>query len=203
METQQEALKIEADIARSAAQQDKAHALSLEIRDADGYRLATETLKALTAKHRELEERRKSATRPLDEAKKQIMAWFRPAVDELAAALHVLRRAMGEYTHAQNLLQQKAVAAYGQALSEGRTPDKAALVQAFEGAPAPVAGTQTRTVWKFEIVDEAALPRAFMIADEKRIGEIVRQEKDQTNIPGVRVFAETVVVVKGNGENHE
>jgi hypothetical protein len=45
-------------------------------------------------------------------------------------------------------------------------------------------------VWKFEIVEEAKVPREFLIVDTARVGKIVAAMKDRTKIPGVRVWSE-------------
>lgn len=50
------------------------------------------------------------------------------------------------------------------------------------------AGTSVRKNWKFKIVDASAIPREYLIPDEKRIGEIVRANKDATDIPGIAVY---------------
>ena len=51
-------------------------------------------------------------------------------------------------------------------------------------------GTRKRTDWKHEVVDAASLPREFLMPDHTAIGAIVRARKGETNIPGVRVWAE-------------
>jgi hypothetical protein len=53
---------------------------------------------------------------------------------------------------------------------------------------APTAqGVSFRDQWEFEIFDEKAIPREYLIADRQKIGAVVRALKGQTNIPGVRV----------------
>jgi hypothetical protein len=49
-------------------------------------------------------------------------------------------------------------------------------------------GLAMRENWDFEIVDEAAIPREYLIPDEVKIRKIVKAMKDKTNIPGIRVF---------------
>lgn len=56
-----------------------------------------------------------------------------------------------------------------------------------------VAGVSSRQVWKFEIVDPELLPRKFLVPDEKAIGGVVRSLGDKADIPGVRVYPETVI----------
>lgn len=55
-----------------------------------------------------------------------------------------------------------------------------------------VEGLSFRTVWKFRIVNESALPRAYMKPDEVKIGGVVRSMKGATNIPGIEAYEERV-----------
>lgn len=49
-------------------------------------------------------------------------------------------------------------------------------------------GLAMRENWDFEIVDEAAIPREYLIPDEVKIRKVIKIMKDKTNIPGIRVF---------------
>jgi len=51
-------------------------------------------------------------------------------------------------------------------------------------------GIALRETWKFSIVNEALIPREYLIPDEKKIGRIVRALKGATDIPGIRVWSE-------------
>lgn len=52
------------------------------------------------------------------------------------------------------------------------------------------AGTSVRYNWKHRIIDADAIPREWLIPDEKRIGEYVRAMKDKSSIPGVEAYSE-------------
>lgn len=56
--------------------------------------------------------------------------------------------------------------------------------------PKMAGGPVYRTVWKFRIKNAALIPRQYLIPDEVRIGQIVRADKKETNIPGVEVYEE-------------
>jgi hypothetical protein len=56
---------------------------------------------------------------------------------------------------------------------------------------------QTRKLWDFEIEDENAIPRKFLMVDKVKIGAYVRAMKDQGQIAGVRIYSRTTVAVKG------
>jgi len=56
-----------------------------------------------------------------------------------------------------------------------------------------VSGLSTRQNWKFQIVDASLIPREYLVPDEKKIGGVVRALKDQTKIPGIKVYPEDVL----------
>jgi hypothetical protein len=57
--------------------------------------------------------------------------------------------------------------------------------------------------WKFSIVDEALIPREWLVPDEKKIGRIVRACKEQTDIPGIRVYCEKGVATRSSGNRFQ
>lgn len=76
-----------------------------------------------------------------------------------------------------------------QAISEN-LPKQVAVVKSI--APT-YQGTTRRTNWLFRIVDADAIPREYMIPDEKAIGAIVRAKKGQVKIAGIEPYSETNV----------
>lgn len=192
-----EAIRIEAQLATRQAEDARAHAQCMEITNPGEYRAAAEELKMLAAKTRELDAKRKEATRPLDEAKKAIMAWFRPAIDAVDTASHVLRRGLGAYDAKQREAEQAAARDAVVAIRAGNVVHATSLTQAaFSTAAAPVAGVSTRQVWDFEIVDVAAVPREYLEINEQKIRLVVRALKEGASIPGIRVFTRSEMVVK-------
>lgn len=69
-------------------------------------------------------------------------------------------------------------------------------------APAPIAPKSAAVNmverWKFDITDAAAIPRKYLMVDEKMIAAVVKAEKGLCTIPGVRVYSETEAVHKSN-----
>ena len=53
-----------------------------------------------------------------------------------------------------------------------------------------VAGVVITKIWKFEVVDKSLVPDKYMLVDEKTIGQIVRADKERTDVPGIRVYSE-------------
>lgn len=153
-----EAVRIEADLAKAQALEEREHAAQLVVTTPDEYRVAVEALKQATAKHREIEAQRKKATAPLDEAKKQILEWFRPAVDNLTSAIASIRRALATYEGQQRQRESEAAAKYAATPS---AETKADLVQAFKGTVESVQGVAKRTIWKFEVADDKVVESAI------------------------------------------
>jgi len=58
--------------------------------------------------------------------------------------------------------------------------------------PEKTSGVKLRESWRFAIEDAAAIPREYLVPDEKAIGAVVRAMKGRTNIPGVRVWSDLV-----------
>ena len=52
--------------------------------------------------------------------------------------------------------------------------------------------------WNFQITDESLLPREYLMANEVKIRAVVKALKADTKIPGVRVFDEGGVSIRGN-----
>jgi hypothetical protein len=51
-------------------------------------------------------------------------------------------------------------------------------------------GPVYRTITKFRIINEALIPRQYMMPDLVKIGGVVRALKNQTNVPGIEVYEE-------------
>jgi len=69
-------------------------------------------------------------------------------------------------------------------------------VSLMEPAPPAPKGITKTTVWKFKIVDATLIPREYLLADEVKIGKIVRAMRGETRIPGIEVYTEAQVGVR-------
>lgn len=177
------------------------------------YARAGDELKRIKATAKRLDEIRKSMTKPLDTAKRAILDFFREPEAKLQRAESGIKRAMLAYADEQERIrreeQRKAeeaarkqrekleaqaakAAAAGKIEKAEELEQRAACVVApvIQREPPKVTGVATREVWRFEIVDASQVPREYTMPDEKKIGAVVRALKGDTNIPGVRVWAE-------------
>jgi len=102
--------------------------------------------------------------------------------------------------------QAKMEAQAQRLLDKGKTEQAEVKLAEAEAIPTPVVappekikGISYRDTWEFEVVDEAKVPRMYLLLDHKKIGAQVRATKDTLEIPGIRVF-KTTTVASGSRE---
>lgn len=156
---------------------------SFEVNDATTYEIAAEELTSIKRKASTLDEQRKAITKPLDEAKANVMALFRGPLDLLGKAEGILKGKMLTYTQEQQRIAREAQLAAERAAqaerdrlaaeaaklaAEGRAGEAMVKQQVAEmivaappavAEPAKVAGVSVRSTVDFEVVDLHALVR--------------------------------------------
>lgn len=192
---------------------------SQPIIDATGYTVAAETLKAIKAKSKELDEREKAITRPINESLKAIRDLFRAPKDLLARAEAAFKGSMLTYQRAEEQKRMEAqrvaeelarkererLAELARKAEERGATEKAqqfmeraaVVVAPIVQTVAPkVAGIATRKDYTFEIVDAAQLPREYLMPDEQKIRKVVRAMGADTSIPGVRLIEREILAAR-------
>ena len=187
-----------------------------EVSSQEDYLFANDQLGDVKKQAKTLDDRRKAITKPLDEAKKQVMDLFRPALDLLSSAEGIWKRKMLAWDNEQDRKRREEEARLREiarkeqerlrrlaesAAAKGNTDKAERMAAMAESMPTPVvaapvekaSGVSFREQWDFEIVDQSAVPREYLMVDAKRIGGVVRAMKGATNIPGVRVFAQKIL----------
>lgn len=145
-----------------------------------------EDVRRLKAMQKELTEQRMEQTRPLDESKKKIMAWFERPLGQIKLAIDRRIAQMGAY---MALEAEKA----------SKLQEEAARTGAVAIIATPKAqGVSTRDVWKWKVVNKDLIPREFMEPDEFKISAWVRNAKGSTEIPGIEVYKEQTTVIRSN-----
>jgi hypothetical protein len=151
---------------------------SFEIRTSDDLDLAGRVVADLGAEVKALDARRTKITKPLLEAKREVDALFRPALDALEGAVTTIKGRISEYVARRDEETRAAV-------HEG------AIVPAMiEG----VAGVAVTRRVEFEIQDPDAVPREFCSPDIDKIRAALERGED---VPGVRLVAVVGVRRKG------
>lgn len=154
---------------------------SFEVNDATTYEIAAEELTSIKRKSTTLDEQRKAITKPLDEAKANVMALFRGPLDLLGKAEGILKGKMLAFTQEQQRIAREAQLAAERAAqaerdrlaaeaaklaAEGRAGEALMKQQVAEmivaappavAEPAKVAGVSVRSTVDFEVVDLLAL----------------------------------------------
>lgn len=179
----------------------------------EAYEFAGTKLTEIKARRKALDELRKTITEPLDKAKKAVMDFFRGPGDRLDQAEAAIKRSMLQFqAEAERKRREEQARLEEQARKEREKLERQAAAAAAKGreekaaelearaatvvapiaqtAARKVAGVGFRTVWKFEVVDPAAVPREYLVVDEAKIRKVVGALKEGTSIPGVRVWSE-------------
>lgn len=116
---------------------------------------------------------------------------------EAARQREALRNSPAELARQAEILKAQQAEAQAQLKRDAESrmvdtdsiPLTAAKVEAGEGQT-------TVQTWKFEVVDEAIIPREYLMLNEAAVKKIVTALKDKTNIPGIRVHMETSVRIR-------
>jgi hypothetical protein len=188
---------------------------ALEITNNETFELAAERLTGIKALQKAIMEDFEPSRKSLDKAKKDLLAQRNAHLEPLAEAERAIKAKIGGWQRLEHERQERERRA---AMEKARKDEEErrqhlALVLESQGAdeaanavidapvvvaapPPPVApkatGISTRKAWKFRITDQAAIPRDYMMPDEKAIGQVVRAMRERTNIPGVEVYSEDV-----------
>ncbi len=105
--------------------------------------------------------------------------------EALQRALEAERRALAEKDEASRKIAQ---AEAEKILIQAADEEKRIVPASFIPEVPKTEGLAMRENWDFEVVDEAAIPREYLIPNEVKIRRVVKTLKDKTNIPGIRVF---------------
>ena len=173
---------------------------SIEVKDQDSFTMAEIGLKRITASANEIEKQRKTITKPIDDAKKQVMAMVAEAVAPLESEKDRLKSEMSEFIKAQEKARAEAEEAKAQAAADaaendpfGGSFDPAQAVAVIQPTAVQRIATAVKKIWRFEITEPALVPREFCMPDERLIREFVQREKVGAAIPGVRTWEDTDV----------
>lgn len=144
------------------------------------------------------EEKRKGITKPMNDALREVRALFKPVQDGLKSLESVLKRKLLQAKEREAAEQARLLAAASQA--EKPEEVKAALIRASE-TRVEMPGASVIETWRWEVVDANAIPREYLIPDEKKINAVVRAAKENTNIPGVRTWVEKSLRQRTDGRH--
>jgi MFS superfamily sulfate permease-like transporter len=186
------------------------------------YVTASDTLKEIKTRGKQLDDLRRSMTKPLDDSKAKIMDFFRKPAEALAEAEKEVKSAMLRFQQEQErerlaeirrqeedrrleqeildeLAQEAAQAGDVVAVAELVEQKQEAMVAPVVAPPsAPkVDGVGMRKVWKWRLVDYLLVPREYLMLDDVMIGNVVRGSQGKLTIPGIEIYSKDVVISRG------
>ena len=134
-----------------------------------------------------------SFTKPLQEAKKVIgqkaYTWKREEDEKRRREEARLREEAQQRAEEERLREASQLAAEGKEEQADQVLEKPIIVEAPKiERVSKVENAAMRENWQFEIVDENAIPREYLIPDRVKIGKVVKALKGETKISGVKVF---------------
>jgi len=154
----------------------------IEVANPENAKVAGAMLTSLAGRRKAIEEERFKITRPLDEAKKRAMEWFKPAIEKLQTAEAIVRRKLTGFLEEEERQRKAAEAKAAEAArkeaerlakraetaeAKGKV-EEAAVLRELADAPAPViaapatrvSGISSRENWSAQVTDKAALVKA-------------------------------------------
>lgn len=156
--------------------------------------------------HKKICDREKKALEPVEEAETyingQIASYMAKVAQKLREAEQkerdrrlALKRAEAErHQKVTDAMSKGETEKAREILSEPR-PSEAIVPSEPPPPPAPkMKNVHLREHWAFEIINEDDIPAEFWALDMQKIGAVVRSDKGNTNIPGIRVFKKDIVV---------
>lgn len=145
---------------------------------------------------KKIEEKRKFFVQPLNEQVKKINEMFKGYSQPLDEADRIIRAKMLDFRRKQ---EEKIKKEAERLAKENKMKGEAKKefieeVMASTEVAKQTENTTIKKVWTFEILDEAKVPRQFLIVSETKIREAIRNGVRE--IPGIRIFEEERISMK-------
>jgi len=178
-------------------------------------------LKNIKVKFKALEEERKKATIPLDDAKKVIMDWFRKPLERLQLAEKTIKDAIlvfyrkeeekrqAEEKRIRELqeketerLRRRAEKAEekGQVEKAEELKEQAIVKEGItpivERTFEKAKGVSTKTVWHYRIIDINKVPREYLVPNDKMLNDVASATKGMLQVGGVEFYSEQILAVR-------
>lgn len=170
--------------------------------------IATDFLVKVKARAKRIEELRQFFVKPLNDQVKAINDRFKAVIRPLEEIEARVKRSISDYTLEQERLRReeerklqelhaKEMAKQEKAAEKAGTefvPSVAPKIEKSMPSVKTESGkTTTIKVWKFEVIDAAAVPREYLVVDETLIRKAV--QAGERDIPGVRIYEDVQVKV--------
>lgn len=157
----------------------EADAEMVEVKDSRSYEGAANFLLGLKELRKKIDETFDGPIAAAHKAHREMIAAKKKHEAPVAEAELLIKLKMSKFISEQDkkrITEEKAI------------EKKTGTAVTLPSAVTKVEGISRRKVWRFEITDASVLPREYLMPDEQKIGGVVRAMKNQTRIPGVRVW---------------
>jgi hypothetical protein len=205
--------------ATNEAQNTLAVVRKLEIKDQEQYSSTFERRKQINARIKELDEKRKSITAPLDVAKKNVMDLFRAPINFLTEAMQIadtllldwndkqetIRKAQEDKLRRETEKKQAELQAKADAARAAGKEDKAEQYEdKAQAQVAPVLSPTTpkingggfRTLWYAEVTDFTKLPDSYKLPNQSALDKMAEATKGSIAIPGVMFKSRQIIATR-------
>ena len=162
-----------------------------DIKGQDDFENAEIVLKKITVHSNGLEKKRKELAKPFNEMAKKIKALADSARVPLEDQKKRIKKILSDFLIEQEKQQQEEIEKQAETLVDNPFAEFMEVAPTITKVQKTM--TSSRLVWKFEITNPSAVPRAFCSPDEKKIREYLKEAKDGASIKGVRFYQEQTI----------
>lgn len=168
-----------------------------EIEDDDDYAVVADGLKEVKTIAKDLEERRKKITQPINGALREFNSWFKPAQVILENTERLLKDRMDQYLREKEEKSRLAMATVLQASQEGDFDTAHEAAKGIVESPI-AAGISHSRYYDYEVVDLSVVPREHLCLDHSSIKMHIKSagRAKPSDVPGIRFFEKTRTSVR-------
>lgn len=189
----------EVAVVKGQATKALAAAQALIISSPEEMQAATDHLSKMKTVAKMIKERKEAITKPLQEALTSARSLFQPIEANLADAEALVKRKMLDYNAKVEREEAEKKAKIARDLEAGKIKE-ATAIKKMEAVPevqtkveGKVGTVTTKTIKKYRVIDEAQLPREFLMPNMAKITEALKAGQ---NVPGAEVYEEKVIAAR-------
>lgn len=156
---------------------------------------ASQFVKKVSDKIKEIEEKRLSFTKPLNESLNAINTTFRELSIPLASAKTIVANKIISWRRMEQERIEKEEArrrAIQEAHAEQGHKVNAPIV--MEKPKTTIANMQIRKIWKFEVTDISKIPTEYLQINSFAVTTAIREGKRE--IPGIKIYQEEISAIR-------
>ncbi len=164
---------------------------SLVINNQEDYDRATEIGKKVSKLLKNIDDKEKAITKPINDSLKSIRDLFRPYKSQVETAKENIKKQMADYLRAEDEKRRIEEARIEARLEKGTIKETTAVAKiATLELNATDTSNTTTSVLKVKLVDITAIPPEFLLIDEAKIKQAYRAG---VQVPGVECYYEKAI----------